>query len=124
VLVTTRRRGSLAERSDAARSAAASVVEQLSLEERQEVEAQMLEGRATELRANSTALARQTLQRAMEAGSNAAHSKAKSLMETLVKLEDQARRAEVQAAALRAKRHADLLQADELMGVADTALKR
>mmetsp|Transcript_74170 Transcript_74170/g.172021 ORF Transcript_74170/g.172021 Transcript_74170/m.172021 type:complete len:305 (+) Transcript_74170:89-1003(+) len=103
---------------------ASRVVEHLALEARRERQAQALDRRAAELRANSTELTRLTLQRAGKAGSIAAHHKAIQLLDMMTQLESQAEHDEVEAADLRAKSRAGLLQADELMAVADSALNQ
>mmetsp|Transcript_132054 Transcript_132054/g.282451 ORF Transcript_132054/g.282451 Transcript_132054/m.282451 type:complete len:298 (-) Transcript_132054:76-969(-) len=98
------------------------VVDSLKTEAKDEEEAQGLEHKALELRANASNLARQSAQRATAAGTKAAKAKAEELLQSLTQLERKAAEAEVEAAALRAKSHAELAQADELMGVADPLL--
>lgn len=107
-----------------AQSAANTIVKELALESREEAQAQVLEHRAAELRANSTALSRRMIQNAMAAGSKAAAQKAKEVLATLLHLETEETRKEVAAAALRAKAKAELREAQELMSIADTALKQ
>jgi len=105
-----------------AQAAAALIARELSVQATKEKEARFLDRKAADLRANSTALTRQTVQRVLEAGSKAAASKTTQLLQTLTKLEDQAEEAEVQAAALRAKSRAELEQASDFMTVANAAL--
>jgi len=112
-----------AENSGTASSSANVVVDQLNLEAQDENQAQALERKALELRANASHLARRSSQRATIAGAKAAKAKAEELLQSLTQLEHRAAEAEVEAAALRAKSNAELAQADELMGVADPLLK-
>jgi len=105
-----------------AQAAAALIARELSIQATKENDARFLDRKAAELRANSTALTRQTVQRVLEAGSKAATSKTAELLQTLTKLEDQAEEAEVQAAALRAKSKAELEQASDFMAIANAAL--
>lgn len=105
-----------------AQAAAALIARELSIQATKETDARFLDRKAAELRANSTALTRQTVQRVMEAGSKAATSKTAQLLQTLTKIEDQAEEAEVQAAALRAKSKAELEQASDFMAIANAAL--
>jgi hypothetical protein len=107
----------------AARQAASTVVDQLAAEAQMEREAQALERRAVELRANSSELARRTEEMAAQAAAQAAGSTAAQMLQQMTSLEDKAKHAEIEAAALRAKAKAELDQADELMAVADQALK-
>lgn len=106
-----------------AHRAASTVVDQLGEEAQMDREAQALEHKASELRANSTELARKTEEMAAAAAAQAASEKADQLLQQLTVLEDKAKHAEIEAAALRAKAKAELDQADELMAVADDALK-
>jgi len=99
-------------------------VEQLTLEGREEAEAQAFERKAAELRANSTTIVRLTLQRAEKASERAANQKASELLDRLTKLENEATKDEVEAASMRAQSRGDLLQVDDVMGVADEALKQ
>jgi len=105
-----------------AQAAAALIARELSIQDTKEKDARFLDRKAADLRANSTALTRQTVQRVLEAGSKAASSKTAQLLQTLSKLEDQAEEAEVQAAALRAKSRAELEQASDFMSIANAAL--
>lgn len=105
------------------RKAAQEVAEGLVLEENEEKEARSLDREAADVRAKSTAVAKQDAQDALEAGSAAAHSKATELMAKIEDLQDQAERAEVRAAALRAKAKIELEEGNQLMAVADQALK-
>jgi len=107
-----------------AQAAAADVVKELAYEEKQEAEARLLDRKAAEFKANSTSLERSTMQGAMEAGTEAARQKAQTLLAKILKLEDEAERAEVRAAALHAKSKAEVQEANELMSVTDAALKR
>jgi len=109
-------------RSVSAEDAASAVVSQLSEQEHQEFQARELDHKAAELRANSTAVARSTVQEALQVSAKAAHSKAEELLKSLVEFEEQAKRAEVKAAALRAKSNAELNEAMDLMAVADAAM--
>lgn len=108
---------------ESAQKVASTVVDQLALEAQKAREAQALERQAMELRANSTELARRTEEMATEAAEQAASAKAAEVLRQLSDLEDKAKHAEIEAAALRAKAKAELDQADELMAVADQALK-
>jgi len=107
----------------AVRSAAADVAEQLFYEEEEEKAARSLDRKAAEIRANSTALAKLTVQDALDAGAVAAHQKAVELLAEITQLEEQAAKAEVRAAALTAKSKLEAEQARDLMSVADSALK-
>mmetsp|Transcript_64733 Transcript_64733/g.179516 ORF Transcript_64733/g.179516 Transcript_64733/m.179516 type:complete len:362 (+) Transcript_64733:114-1199(+) len=113
-----------AARQQTTRDVAKSIVEQLTLEERAEAEAQALERKAAELRANSTTIVRLTLQRAEKASERSASQKASELLDRLTKLEKEATKDEVEAASMRAQTRGDLLQVDDVMGVADEALKQ
>jgi len=97
--------------------------QQLSLETTREHQAEQLDHLAAELRANATSVARQTQQKALEAGSQAAKRETSHIMKQLADLEDKAKESEVEAAKLRAKSKAELQQADSFMAVADAALK-
>merc|ERR1719329_1761846 len=88
-------------------AAASRIARELSIQSKKENDARFLDRKAAELRANSTALTRQTVQHVLDAGSVAASRKASQLLQTLGKLEDEAKEAEVQAAALRAKSRAE-----------------
>lgn len=112
------------ENRNAVQKAATDVVNLLALEAREEKLAQALDDHAVELRANSTALARITMERALAAASNVAMVKATQLLSSLTQLENQAQNNEVQAAELRAGAHADVAEADEFMAVANLGLKR
>lgn len=107
----------------AAEVAATSLVDSLADEELAEREAMQYELNAAELRANSTALAEQAAQTAREAGQLAAVEKAHAILRDLALLESAARAAEEEAAELRADSQADLLQAQNLMAIADEALQ-
>lgn len=108
----------------AASTAASSVVEQLSFEARKEKAAEILERHASELRANATTLLAMTEQRALAAGMKAGELKANDLMQSLTKIEDDAKHNEVQAAKLHARIQADLAWSSGFMAVADAALKQ
>lgn len=105
-----------------AQQAAALIAHELSIQATKENDARSLDRKAAELRANSTALTRQTIQRVLEAGSKAASTKTTQLLQTLTKIENEAEEAEVQAAALRAKSKAELEQASDFMSIANAAL--
>jgi len=105
-----------------AQAAASRIASELSIQAKKENNARFLDLKAAELRANSTALTRQTVQRVLEVGSEAARLKSSQLLQTLSKLEDEAKEAEVQAAALRAKSRAELEQASDFMTIANAAL--
>lgn len=105
-----------------AQTVAESIVAELSAQEGAEREAQSLERLAAELKANSTALARRTIQKAVEAGSEAAMAKAQEILKSLTSMQKSASDAEVQSAMLHAKAQAEMMQADVLMGVANQAL--
>lgn len=108
----------------AASTTANSVVEQLSLEARKEKAAEIFERHASELRANATILSAMTEQRALAAGMKAAELKANDLMQSLTKIEDEAKHNEVQAAKLRVRLQADVARSNGFMAVADAALKQ
>lgn len=105
------------------RMAAQKVTEELDLEESEEREARKSDRKAAEVREKSSALVKQTVQNALDAGSKAAHEKADELMKKIDNLEDQAERAEVRAVALRAKSKMELEEGNQLMAVANQALK-
>jgi len=105
------------------RKAAQEVAEELVLEENEEKEARSLDRDAADVRAQSTAAAKEAVQEALEAGSTAAHTKATELMAKIADLQEQAERAEVRAAALRAKAKVEFEEGNQLMAVADQALK-
>jgi len=106
------------------RMAAQKVAEELELEEKEEMAARKFDRKAAELRANSTALAKLTVQDALDAGAKAAHKKADELMAQISKLEDEAERAEVRAAALRAKSKMEMEEGNQLMAAAEQSLKQ
>lgn len=105
------------------RMAAQKVAEDLALEEKEEMEARESDRQAAAVRASSTALAKLTAQNALAAGAKAAHAKADELMAKVKKLEDEAQKAEVRAAALKAKSKLETEQGRELMNVVNSALK-
>lgn len=105
-----------------AQAAASLIAHELSIEASKEKDARFLDRKAAELRANATAITRQTVQRVLDAGSKAASEKTSELLQKLSKIEDQAEQAEVQAAALRAKSRAELEQASDFMSIANAAL--
>lgn len=107
----------------AVKRAASTVVEKLALQQTAEDEAEAFERRAAELRSNTTLLLRATVHRVLEAGSEAAEAKAKEIIHEVTTLEEKASAAEVEAAALRARSKATMLQADEFSNMADAALK-
>lgn len=106
------------------RMAAQKVAEDLALEEKEEDEARTLDRKAAELRMSSSTLSKLTMQNALSVAATAAHTKAKELLATVTKLEDEAQKAEVRAVALRAKSKLEMEQGSELMKVADQALTR
>jgi hypothetical protein len=108
---------------DSVRMAARKVAEELALEEKEEREARNLDRQAAEIHANSTKLAKQTAQDALDAGAKAAHGKAEELLAKITALEEQAEKAEVRAAALRAKSKMELEEGNQLMAAAEQALK-
>merc|ERR1712050_106719 len=101
-----------------AKKAATEVVKQLSLEASEEAKAEAFNSRSMELRANASSIARMASEHAMKAGAKAAEKVAKQLLDKISNLEQQAQADEVEAAQLRAKSHADILHADQLMAVA------
>merc|ERR1719148_241935 len=105
------------------RMAAAKIAEDLALEEQEELKARELDRKAAEVRASFTALAKSTAQDALKAGAKAAHAKAGELLAKISKLEDEAEKAEVRAAAFTAKSKLEEEQGQELMAVADQALR-
>lgn len=104
------------------RMAAKKVADELALEESEEIAARKLDRKAEEVRANSTALAKMTVQDALDAGAKAAHKKADELMKKITEIEEEAERAEVRAAALRAKSKMELEEGNQLMAAAEQAL--
>lgn len=104
------------------RNAAENVAEELGREEQLEQQARELDQRASEARANSTALIKQTSQDALAAGAQAAHTKTDELMSEISNLEDQAERAQVRASALRAKSKMELEEGTQLMAAAQESL--
>jgi len=113
---------SQSQKTDAVSSAASTVVDQLALEQKAEEQAEAFSRRASELRANSTALERVSSQRALRAGATAATKKARELADQLSGLEAKAAQAEEQAAFLRQKSKAELTQADEFSAVAASSM--
>jgi len=107
-----------------AKKAASEVVKQLSLEASEESKAEEFSTHAAELRANASSIARMASEQALKAGAQAAQEMARQLLDKISKLEQQAKEDEVEAAQLRAKSQADIMHADQLMAVADSALKR
>jgi len=105
------------------RMAAKKVADELLVEENEENEARALDRSAAETRANSSALAKKTLQDALDASSKAAKAKADELVAQLSSLEEQAERAEVRAAALRAKAKMEAEEGNELMAAAEQAMR-
>jgi len=105
-----------------AQAAASLIARELSIQATKEKDARILDREAAEMRANSTAITRQTVQRVLEAGSKAASRETTQLLQLLTKLEGEAAQAEVQAAALRAKSRAELEQASDFMTIANAAL--
>jgi len=104
--------------------AAQQVADELALVEKEEREARDLDRKAAEVRANATALSKTTAEDALDAGAQAAHAKAAEMMEKITKLEQQAQRAEVRAAALQAKSKMELEDGNELMKAANEALSQ
>lgn len=94
----------------------------LQREEAWEAEAQLLDQRASELRLNASLLAKSTARLAIEAGARAAREKSKDILKSLSKLESGAKKAEVTAAALRAKAQTEVEEAQDLMVAADSVL--
>lgn len=87
-----------------------------------EADAQELDRQAALLRANATSILRRAQQAASRSGSLAAKSKAEELFQSLVQMENDAMRAEVRAAAIKAKGDAELKAANDLLYVAQSAL--
>lgn len=104
------------------RNAAENVAKELGREEQLEQQARELDRRASEARANSTALIKKTSQDALAAGAQAAHTKTDELMAKISNLEDQAERAQVRASALRAKSKMELDEGTQLMAAAQESL--
>jgi len=109
-------------RGGSAHSAATSVVDQLVAEQTAQQQANSLDKKAAELRANAASLSRQMAEEAMNAGTQAANQKSEEILSSMTKLEKDAREAEIQAASLRAKAAAELKEAQELMQIADDAM--
>lgn len=105
------------------RKAAQSVADELAVEEKEENKAREFDRKAAEIHANSEALVKKTTQDALDAGAKASHAKADELMAQISKLEEQAEKAEVRAAALRAKAKMELEQGNQLMAEANRALQ-
>jgi len=106
------------------KKAASEVINLLSLEAQEDSKAELLTRHSIELRANASSIARTASEQALKAGAEAAQKVAGQLLDKISKLELQAKDDEVKAAQLRAKSHADIMHADQLMAVADKALKR
>jgi hypothetical protein len=100
------------------------VSDQLSLEEAEERKARDLDTQAAAARAKFTMLAKTTEQDALQAGVEAAQSKTQEMLDVLTGLEEQASRAEVKGAALRAKSQMEVDEANELMSLANKAFQR
>lgn len=115
--------GTSASKQDAVSSAAQLVVEKLRIQEQAEEQAEVFARRASELRANSTALTKAASQRALRAGASAAEQKAKALLDSLAALEKQADEADAQAAFLRRRSKSELQEADEFSKLAGSAMK-
>eukprot|EP00931_Biecheleriopsis_adriatica_P086453 TRINITY_DN61129_c0_g1_i1.p1 TRINITY_DN61129_c0_g1~~TRINITY_DN61129_c0_g1_i1.p1 ORF type:complete len:285 (-),score=82.48 TRINITY_DN61129_c0_g1_i1:83-811(-) len=116
--------GTSERKKDAVASSAQTVVEKLSLQEKAEEQAEAFARRASELRANSTALTKAASQRALRAGASAADQKAKELLDSLAALEQQAGDAEAQAAFLRRRSKSELEEADEFSQLASSSMKQ
>jgi len=95
---------------------------QLELEVAKEQEAQALERKAADVRVTLAALGAQATQRAMDAARRAAEATAEALSTNVTQLDAEATRAEVRAAALRAKVEADLRRVTGLSEVARLGL--
>jgi hypothetical protein len=102
--------------------AARKMMKQISIEEERTLEADALEHNASDLRTSSSRLAQKFAQQAAEASSKAAKAKANEILAEITQLEGKARSAEVNAAQLRTSLKADLLEANEQMGIASAAL--
>jgi len=105
------------------REAAQLVAKELVIEENEEKEGRSLDREAAEVREKSRVAAKEAVQAALDAGAKAAHTKADSLMEKIAALEDQAQRAEVRAAALRAKAKIEREEGNQLLAAAEAALR-
>jgi len=105
------------------RAAAVSAMgNQLALEVSRGQEALDLERKAAEARAQLTVLQVHTAERAQEASAAAAKAMAEQLAQNLTSLEGEALRAEVRAAALRAKMEADIKQVSDLSSIVKVGL--
>jgi hypothetical protein len=105
------------------RNAAQSLAEELSTEEKEEQAARNLLRKVSEIHSKSTALAKESTQEAIDAGSKAAHEKAEEMMKKIVDLQVQVQSTEVRAAALHAKSEMENEQASTLMAQANKALQ-
>lgn len=101
---------------------ASRISQELASQERTENEAHELDATAAALRSNLTSTAQRTAEQAREAGQDAANRMATGLLRKIETLEAGAQKAEIAAAALRAKAKAELVQADSLMEVAHGAM--
>jgi len=103
---------------------AAQIAEDLNLEASQEHEARELFRKSTETRQKLVSLTESTKEKALDVGASMARHKTNELMKTVGSLSKQALEAEEKAAALRAKSKQELAEAQQLMAVADAALRR
>jgi len=110
-------------RSSVVQNAAERVSEELDLKEREELASRRLDRQAAALETQAASIAKATVQDALDAGAAAAHEKANELVAQITTLEDQAEKAEVRAAALRAKSKMEVEEGKQLMKVAATALQ-
>jgi len=107
-----------------AKKAASEVAKLLSLDAQDESKAELLTKQSIELRANASSIARTASEQALKAGAEAAQKVAAQLLDKISNLEQQAKKDEIEAAQLRAKSHADVMRANQLVAVADKALER
>mmetsp|Transcript_8868 Transcript_8868/g.25040 ORF Transcript_8868/g.25040 Transcript_8868/m.25040 type:complete len:267 (-) Transcript_8868:21-821(-) len=99
-----------------------SVANGISLEYSKVTEAEELERKAAELRANATVIARRAEQAARDLAAAAAQAEAGAILRTMQQLQNQTARAQIKAAALRAKASAEMQMANDLMFVSGTGL--
>jgi len=100
-----------------------SIAEQLKQEQVNLMEADALIRQAEDLKAQKRSMLQEATFRANEAATKAAKAETAVLLTSITKLEEEAKTAETQASSLRAKVRADLKEADELMQVANAALR-
>mmetsp|Transcript_138242 Transcript_138242/g.429757 ORF Transcript_138242/g.429757 Transcript_138242/m.429757 type:complete len:261 (+) Transcript_138242:51-833(+) len=101
---------------------ASKIADQLATEAARTEQAQDLELQAAQARQQATVLQRRTAQRIREASAAAARARAEELAKNLTALEGEALRAEVRAAAVRAKMESDMKQVNDLSSIVKEGL--